>query len=96
MLNLLKFDAVFTVTTADVFWDPSFNLNACVKGGFWFTKLLLPPAPLDIEVGRINKNDVVDLVPVTILIELIWQSPAFGAAIVTPASVKLLALNAGI
>ena len=64
MLNLLKLDDVFNVTTAEVFWDPSLNLNACVKGGFWFTKLLLPPAPLDIEAGRINKNAVEDFVAI--------------------------------
>ena len=71
MLNLLKLDDGFNVTTAEVFWDPSLNLNACVKGGFWFTKLLLPPAPLDMEAGKINKNVDVDFDPVTMFIELI-------------------------
>ena len=73
MLNLLKLDDVFKVTTAEVFWAPSLNLNACEIGGFWFTKLLLAPAPLDMEAGKISKNVDVDFDPVTMFIELIWQ-----------------------
>ena len=95
ILNLLKFEDVFKVITADVFWTPSLNLKAWVIGGFWFTKLLLAPAPLDIEVGNINKNEVVFLVPVTTFIEFIWQFPELGAVIVTPPSENELAENAG-